>query len=228
MVSLVPQVDVLHVHFNGTHVDRAEQTLRGFSELHKVIRASRPIVLSFSGSETNRGDAMKFLGLPNYVEGVCRFTCDDDLIYPPDYTERMEAAAWRLGGPVSAQGVNLTRPFGDYYTSRRVLSATVPIGEEPVDIVGTGCLAYLTGPLTRFTSRDFRVTNMADIWASVAFKRRGLRTHTVAHPGGWLKLSDPTNEDTIYHASSRRDGSAMDRADAMTRALLEHRDLFDI
>ncbi len=183
-------------------------------------------------SRDRSDDAMKFC-FDFSREGfamapVWRIVCDDDLIYPPDYIERMIAAAKTLGCPVSAHGVTLKRSFFSYYRSREVHHCTRRVREaQQVDVLGTGALCYRSDWLD-LAIEDFPLENMADTQLAVLMKKRGIPGYVVPHEAGWIKLADPNDRDTIWHASRRRDGSAMDTGAAQTALIRENAGLFGL
>ena len=205
IASLLPQVDVLHVHRNG------------FEEAFCSVLRGR---LTFTTSETNLGDQMKFLAAPQ--EAGWHFACDDDLIYPPDYVESMIAAAVAAGGPVSAHGSTLRQPFKSYYHSRVSYHFGSQVHPTMVDVLGTGVCLYHSD----HAPSGFESPNMADIWAAISWKRQGLKLHVVGHERDWIKSADPGNTDTIWHASQREDGSFLDTGAAQTAAIKAHAELF--
>lgn len=219
--SLLPQVDLVHIHFNGFAWEDACREVRRFE-----LKSGKLGLVSYSGGPDNRGDQMKFLALPAR-DKTCRLVCDDDLIYPPDYAQKMCAFVKRFG-VVSAHGAKLTKPFESYYRSRKSFHCTANIGRVHfVDVLGTGTMAYKDIDL-RWSPKDFLLPNMADIWVAIALKKRQLAARVVPHARNWIQLATPEDERTIWHASWRGDGSFLDTSHEQTQMLKEHASLFGI
>ena len=214
IASIAPQVDALVVHFNGSGAVSPRAAMLG-----------TPNNVFAQGSLENRGDQMKFL-CGTHHDGDWRLTCDDDLIYPPDYVATLVSWASKLNGPVGAHGSKLLPPFDDYYLSRTSYHFAVPLAEATeVDVLGTGTLCWYDGWYA-FSKADFPEPNMADIWAAVAFKRAERSLWVVPHPGDWVKDGNPGSSKSIYLSGRQRDGSFLDTADRQTAAIRQHGDLF--
>jgi hypothetical protein len=216
--ALRPQVDTLCVSLNG-------HTRSAYCEFSKRW----PDVM-FARALNNAGDAAKFraplLGYDVHL------TCDDDIVYPADYVERMveELARARrdyCAAAVCVHGARLKEPFSDFYRDRVSYHYGQALeSAQRVQIPGTGTFAYCPDDV-RFTRYDFPHMNMADVQAAVRLMRAGIHVYAIARERGWLQAADPTNQDTIWHASTqRRDGSVMNTGEQQTAFVMEHRALF--
>lgn len=214
--SIADQVDEVRVHFNDAG------RCRGVSLPDNVIR---------SWSHKNLGDQEKLMCVSEAGEaGAWVFTCDDDLIYPPDYCDTLIGWMREMPRPtaLSAHGARLRSPFVSYYRSRQTFHCTSHIEHlESVDVIGTGCALFHPQAMP-FRREDFPSPNMADVWTAIALARGGIARAAVPHPRGWLTLADPDNEQTIWHASKRADGSYLDTGDAQTAAILANARLFGL
>lgn len=227
VASIAPQLDELRLHINDYG-------------RWKPVLLPRNVTCSYS--EANLGDQEKLLRIGENTE-AWYFTCDDDLVFPPDYVETMIASArYGLSGPkpvaVSAHGAQLCLPFHSYYKSRRVYHCTqgvCALGASPgnprlrahgpiVDVIGTGCALFRPG--LRLRREDYPSPNMADVWTAIALARRGIMRRVVPHRANWIQLADPDNRETIWHASRRADGSALDTGQAQTDAIKRFACLF--
>lgn len=127
-------------------------------------------------------------------------TCDDDLVYPPDYVAHMVSECEKHGCPVSLMGRVLTHATGSYYRDK---GARIKYDwrnadghTEQVHVPGTGVLCYHTDHV-RFKVEDFPHPNMADIHFGVKCKTEGVRIMRVPPPRrDWLTYLDVP--DTIY------------------------------
>lgn len=137
--------------------------------------------------EHERGDAGKF-AMPR-PERAFVLTVDDDIIYPPDYAQKLVDALERRDrrAAVAIHGSVLAPTITSYYADRSVYRCTDGLREDvPCHVLGTGTLAYYTGVYAGPTIEDFRVKNMADIWFAVHAKRAGVRRYAIARAAGWL------------------------------------------
>ena len=106
VASLLPQIDRLGVYLNG------------YGSVPDFLHDPR-IDVARSQEHGDRGDAGKMFwtdaGDFDYY-----LACDDDIIYPPDYAERMVAAIEQYGrrALVGCHGALLRHNPEDYYGSR--------------------------------------------------------------------------------------------------------------
>ncbi|KKL97203.1 hypothetical protein LCGC14_1836820 [marine sediment metagenome] len=184
--SLLPQMDRINVYLNG------------HTELPDCLR--KPDVwVAWSRGHGNLGDAGKFFW-SGRLRDCYHFTCDDDLVYPPDYATALIAAIERYErrAIVSVHGAVLHEPLKSYFRGRTAYPCLEELTEDhQVDVLGTGVLAYHTSTI-HLSIDDFPVANMADIWCAVAAKRRGVPRVVIAHERGWLRYLPPPEGTTIY------------------------------
>lgn len=135
-------------------------------------------------------------------------TCDDDLIYPPDYAVYMAKMCDHYGCPVSLMGRRILRPLSSYYRDKGGYIKhdwrTADGKAVQVDIPGTGVFCYRTDQI-RFTWDDFPLLNAADINVGIACRKRGVKIMRVPPPRrDWIEyLPVP---DTIYDRHVNDDG----------------------
>jgi FkbM family methyltransferase len=200
VMSLLPQVDRLFVYLN--HFREVPEFLRRISK-----------VSCFVDTDGRRyGDAGKFWGLEQSPDSVY-LTCDDDLIYPPNFAERMiEELAEDAGrAAVGVHGSLILQPCPGYYRdgSRAVLHFEHPLmRRRRVHVVATNACAFHSS-VVRMTLADFRAPNMADIWLAQYLQQQGLPAYVVPRPRRWL-VPIEVNRPTIYEQSRAGSGSAFD------------------
>jgi glycosyltransferase involved in cell wall biosynthesis len=184
LTAMRPQVDVLRVYLN-----RYKGT-PGW-----VRRLADEVV--HSDDEGDRGDAGKFYWCEQ-AKGI-QLTLDDDIHYPSSYADAMAAAVLRYErrAAVGIHGVVLREPMLSYYADRQSLhfAAELP-DDQPVHVLGTGCLAYDADalPLER---ADFELPNMADVWFALKAQEHEVPLVALARPKDWLRPL-PTAGQTIY------------------------------
>jgi hypothetical protein len=155
-------------------------------------------------------DAMKFYSVETLSGYV--LTCDDDLIYPPDYVQKMIEAVDRYNGEaiVSLHGREL-RPgkISSYYSPSNRIQAFHCLKELTEDhviqngAIGTGVMAWNADKI-KIHYDWFKSPNMADIWLSVNARRLGIPLVVVKHPAEWLKVGYD-GEETIWHKHFNKD-----------------------
>lgn len=189
--NLLPQVDRLRVYLNnydGTpdfllhpNIDLAHSTHHG--DLKDTGK--------FFWGQADRG----------YV-----LTCDDDLLYPPNYVARLLAAVECYGkfAVIGFHGVFLKPDCHSYYRDRTVFHFTQQLkNDHSVHIVGTGCAAWHTDCL-RVGIDAFPVPHMSDIWLGRICQQRELPVLTPARDSHWLNAQPVA--DSIYDKYFNDDG----------------------
>jgi hypothetical protein len=139
--------------------------------------------------DNSMGDAGKFYFV-EHLHGYV-FTCDDDLIYPPDYVKYMVQGAVRYGCAVTLHGKTYPRPFksfGETLGNYRCLEAVDSDGW--VDVGGTGVMAWHTADL-KIKYSDFKSKNMADCWFAKTAHEQGVRIMCLAHKKDNLAYQHP-------------------------------------
>lgn len=155
-------------------------------------------------------DANKFRAVEQMTGYV--LTCDDDLIYPPDYVEKMIKAVDRYNGEaiVSLHGREL-KPgkISSYYAPSNRLQAFHCLHEVAADhriingAIGTGVMCWNADKVKIY--RDwFQVANMADIWLSLFARKNNIPMIVATHPANWLNVGYD-GEDTIWHKHFNND-----------------------
>lgn len=187
-------------------VDRVDLCLNGHTDAPDFVRAEPRIRWTLDPDGTRPGDAGKFWGVQD-CEDTLYFSCDDDLVYPPDYVRRMARALARLDGPgvVTVQGALLRQPAKRFHSERtQVLFALnrALLRGRRVHVPGTGTTAFHTSVI-RPALDDFPQANMADLWLARLLQLRGLPVHAIARPAHWLGQS-PLQRPSITEHSTRR------------------------
>lgn len=211
IASILPQVDHLHVYLNG--FDVAPQFIRDNPRISHHIDPD--------GSEF--GDAGKFWGLGK-LEDAIYFTCDDDIIYPADYVERLVSELALTGGKsiVTTHGTILVSPNDGYYAagSRIVMHfQQALLRRRKVHVGGTGTCAFHSNTVKMGLS-DFRAPNMADIWIAQYAHANNISIYAVPRPANWLKPLQASRK-SIYEESSKSSGNSFDTSTAQDEILRE-------
>ena len=174
--SLRGQADTINIYLNG------HQRVPAF------LRGERGSDCTIWRSKENGGAVMKFWW-SDKLEGYL-LTCDDDIIYPPNYVERVVDAIERYErrAVVGLHGVTIPPGFQRYVRDREVVAYNEGlVADKPVHILGTGGMAYHSSTL-RVSTADFPYPNMTDIWFGIACQKRRVPIVCIARPLGWLEV----------------------------------------
>lgn len=177
--SIYDQVDRIVVALNG---------YRSIPDWMYGIAKIKPVVL-----DNSKGDAAKFYSI-EYRRGYI-FTCDDDIWYSPDYTEKMisDVERYQRKAIISLHGrTMLPKPIRSYYRDRvEAYRCTFDVDKDyRVNSAGTGVMAWHSSTI-HLKYSDFQSANMADIWMAKFAHQQGIPLVVVAHRGDWIKDLDP-------------------------------------
>jgi hypothetical protein len=200
VMSLLPQVDRLYVYLNH------------FREVPEFLRRCSKVTCFIDTDGRRYGDAGKFWGLEQSPDSVY-LTCDDDLIYPPNFAQRMieELAESEGRAAVGVHGSLILQPCTGYYRdgSRAVIHFEHPLmRRRRVHVVATNACAFHSS-VVKMTMGHFKAANMGDIWLAQYLQEQGLPAYVVPRPRRWL-VPIEVNRPTIYEQSRAGSGSAFD------------------
>ena len=195
--SLVHQVDQLGVYLNGwNHIP-------DFLNHPKIIVAT-------SQDHGDLGDAGKFFWV-NDFEGYY-FSCDDDLVYPNDYVERIinKIKYYNYRAVVGWHGSVVSDFFKDYYDpkDRRVFSYSAgrPFDLD-VHILGTGVLGFHSSTM-KVSLQDFERPNMADIFFARLGQQQKVKFVVMEHKPKEIETIEEFQEDSINKHGQKQIESA--------------------
>lgn len=154
----------------------------------------RPILL-----DNSTGDAAKYF----FVHEVYGYyiTCDDDLLYPPDYVATLIKWINHIGKDkciVGSHGHNFKKfvwqfnpekDISHYYYFNDLVSP-LPIKTH---IVGTGTAAFHTDAL-QLHYQDFAIPNKADEQMAVICKMQDVQPYVIPHKRWWIQDLDVAEE----------------------------------
>jgi len=189
--SLLPQVDKVFIFLHGYNP----------VDLPVFLEDNPKIELAYDIEWEDKGDIDKFHFVKEKKLDGYILICDDDLIYPPNYTDVMTKTVDQCQGKalVTAHGsIMFPLPIANYYTDRYVFPCLGEVGElTQVHIGGTGVMAYHS---TLGFDLDFtnKLINMADIHVGIWAKEKEIPIMVVPHEAGWIKHSEYVEQkDTI-------------------------------
>lgn len=150
--------------------------------------------------DNSKSDANKFNGVDKF-EGYI-FTCDDDLIYPPDYVKTLidKIEKYNRKAVITCHGRTFPkRKINSYYRDKlegfRCLGNVAE--DVQVDSGGTGVMAWHSD-LWRPEMSWFLSANMADVFIAVEARKRNIPIICIKHNEGWIKYIDQEPGSTIW------------------------------
>lgn len=194
-------------------VSRIRVFLNNYDHIPEFLMQEK-IEVARSQDYGDNGDAGKFFWVDNDTDGY-RLICDDDIVFPPDYIDRMIRKLRQYDNSVilGLHGILLKQPLKEYYNplSRHVTHYESKCSKDCcVHVLGTGAVAYHASAI-KMKRDDFMFRNMADIWFALDAQRQKVPMICMERPRKWLIINKGT-EDTlnIYTHSSSQKKSALD------------------
>lgn len=154
-------------------------------------------------------------------------TCDDDLVYPPDYVERTvrKIRDYNYKAAVGWHGSLLLEPFKSYYdkSSRRVFTfSSHRPWDTPVHILGTGCSGYHTDFFSVRKS-DFVHKNMADVFFALNGQLQSVPFIVIEHDKNEIRESEGVKESSIYSHSHKNEPSKKNTHKLQNEHVIAHK-----
>lgn len=208
--SLYSQVDTIYVWLNG--YDSIPDV--PYSNVH------------FIESKENVGDIGKLLVRDHIVESnedFYFFTCDDDIIYPPDYVDRNIDQYTPNSFQSAHTGLYKSYPIVTYYkeTQRGNNIPTFFVAgcnqKFAVHLGGTGVMMFTSDMLWDIPVEDFMDhKNMLDVWIAVYAHENDIPIYTIVRDNGWIRENNRIAQNTsIFHTDQHR-------GDAIQTQIINH------
>lgn len=179
--------------FDNRNIQPTLDSLQGQADaIHIYDNAQEPVDLTDNG---------KFVGLTLYKDPIYYFTCDDDLIYPPNYVCDIKSHIDRTGCIVSYHGrrlLGLDRSY--YYGHATYRYNTRESYTGKISVPGTGVMGFRTdyfNPVGIHLSEDKR---KSDLVFALAAAKAGKEIRMIPHDGNWIKPQRVTNS---IHSTER-------------------------
>jgi len=142
----------------------------------------------------------RFLCLQDLSTPTVVVIADDDIIYPPDYVDRLVNALQQLDGRavVGVHGRIFLPPHQSYVRDATIFHFTRElIQARHVHELGTGTCAFISSNLD-VDPREWGRGDMDDIIVATEAQRRGLPRIAVARAAGWVKAHVQNQPDSLW------------------------------
>ena len=195
--------------------DRVRVFLNNYPDVPEFLLHPR-VDVRRSQDWDDRGDAGKMFWLEHDKQPGYRLIVDDDLIFPPDFSDVMcgKVAAKGKRAIYATHGVLVRQPVSNYYDNRS-RAATFHFGRElPTDrrvhIGATNALCmHSSAVLMRWD--DFKYCNSADVWLALYAQQNELQVLTPTRRKNWVRENQhAAPEETIYKHSLNRTRTRFD------------------
>lgn len=143
------------------------------------------------------GDSAKFLE----IQDGFNLTVDDDIIYPPDYAERLTLNCEMMGCPCGVHGAIIKQRVKNYFKDRSVIHFEQRHHGSYVNMLGTGTLCFHSD--IGFSIKEIDRPNMSDCYFAVFCQKNKIPLHCVGRKQGWLKSINYS--ESLW--SSRKEGA---------------------
>lgn len=191
--NLSPQVDHIYVWLNG------------YKDIPKIDKKN----VTFHLSKENVGALakMKILSLIDEKD-FYYFTCDDDIIYPPNYVE-YNLSLYEPGSIQSSHAKKyLSFPIKSYSSPDRIsyyFGSRIK-KKDKVHIIGTGVCLMDSKTAFNINYNDFSTSNMLDVWVSCWAHSNKVPMYIIPHEGGWLSQNPSVSQiNCIWHQAQSSD-----------------------
>ena len=197
--SLLPQVDRLNVMLNGYG--------------HNFVPACcKHVKINIEFLDNTMTDAAKFYGIEK-LKGYI-FTCDDDILYPPDYVQKSIAKIeeYKRQYVITYHGrVFSTLPIYSFYRDRAEMFRAIEgfEGDHFVDCAGDGVSVWHSDTL-KMRYDYCELPNMSQLWFALACNKAGVKQIAISHEEGWLKDTCLDQEETIWYKHNQYDQAQTD------------------
>ena len=177
--DILAQADVLHIHWVGykTPVSNAWQD---------------PNIIHHTWAKA--GSQIRFQPYALYSNAYF-FSIDDDILYPPNYAEKMIAAMQQYKNKVvcclHGNNINLVKRSQFYTKDRKNINFKNALGaNRRILIPGTGTTCFYT-PHMKINFQDYVEYNMSDVYTGCFLAKQHIPVVAIQREAMWLK---PLNE----------------------------------
>jgi len=149
----------------------------------------------------------KLVGVAFEDEPCTFFAADDDIEYPADYCDTLDAYVHRYSGAavVGVHAAVLRSPLQSYGRDMKVLHRRADQERaEGVDLLGSDSLAFRTSTF-RFDVREWPDLNMVDLSFARVARERSIPLVKIPRAAHWMRALDEDQDDSIWNGVLRDD-----------------------
>lgn len=173
--SIIDQVDLVRVRYNGSINDR-----HLFEKLEQI-----PKVEFYCGQDMT--DNGKFYGL-TFLDNEYFFTCDDKIIYPPNYVSTTKKNIDKHRCIITYNGRVLVNDNAYYGGKHLVFDYRRSQDRDVVvDVPGTGVMAFRTDYFCPVEILDSPYRKMSDLIFALQARQENKRIICAKHSSQWIK-----------------------------------------
>lgn len=206
--SLIDQVDTVQIVVNGFSRWMLYESFNPFMPLVEWTKY-RGKPLQVVEHDNSLQDGSRFINADR-KPGYC-FVCDDDILYPPDFVEKM-IATYDVSPDITFLApmgkILKPRPLTSYYKGWAKNYKTFEEVKELTRVDIPGCCGILWHTdRVKVNQTDMNVPN-SDVCIGVLAKHRGLGCYVIPHAADWLKdlmVELPKGTMDIYNRYKKND-----------------------
>lgn len=199
VASLRPQVDVVRIYLND------------YQQVPSFLNRDEGLLAKDAAGDI--GASGKFFWFDK-LDHDYYFTADDDLLYAPNYVEKMihEFDARRQKAVIGVHGFVFSEPIESYITSRKekYKSISAQSAPHPVHVIGTGT-ALLNQNTIKLSLDDFPHKHMADLQLAIIAQKQRVPMVVIPREENWvseLQPAIPEHGFSIWKATKAEGGYA--------------------
>ena len=170
-----------------------------------LIKQVDDIHIYDNSQEPDLTDNGKFYSIIKYSKPTYFFTCDDDLLYSPDYVQRTIEQIERFNCIVTYHGRKLQGLGRNYYTGHKAFRFMDRLDDDLfIDVAGTGVTAFRTD---YFFAPDLWKSEdklMSDLVFSLEATKQGKDIVLLKHEKGFIKDLQAPLETSIHYREWRK------------------------
>ena len=194
ITTLSPQVDHIYVWLNG----------------YKYTPEVKEKNVTFYLSSTNEGAIAKLKILEFIKEqNFYYFTCDDDIIYPPDYVQHN--LKYYTKGSIQTSHGNIFKsfPIKKYIggADENIYFGSYNPYYKPINFVGTGVSLMDSTVAKQINYKEFTTNNMLDVWVSCWAHSNNVPMYIIPHDRAWLKPNNNIDQTNSIWEKVKKDDS---------------------
>lgn len=181
-------------------VDHVFIYLDGYSEPPAFLRGFDRVTVRRAEDTGDLHASSRFLCLQDLSAPTVVVIVDDDIIYPPDYVDRLVYFLQQFEGQaiVGVHGRIFLPPHESYVRNAFAIHFAHEL-KQPCHVheLGTGTCGFISSYLD-VDPREWSRTDMDDIIVATEAQRRGLPRITVTRTAGWMKAQAEDQPDSLW------------------------------